>query len=345
MKRLKRYKPLLLQIGILLLLISIALFFLEQRTRFISYDLTKHYVNNKTIEIAGFEEGEQWQGNYSYDSERILEGKTSITLSSWAGKENSIFFMKDTAIPAGYRNGYLSVYVPDEKRLQAVSSFELHLNGEKTEEKIYSLGSELRAGWNRLAIAIPAWKKITNSSLYIVSKPQTIAEVNFDRFWIENTTSYKSDVFSTESPHVSLRTIGQRTYLYYASSALEPLTLNSPSKLQKGTLTIALIPEHAKEIQLTLNGTTLKLAGKSMDECELSNESGESKTEKLSSVSGRDDLYVFLKVEIQGRKIVYSVSNNGVDFTSCGAVTFTQTKQVQLSLRGSYLIDSYSAEY
>ena len=86
----KRYKKLLLQVGVLLFICGTFLFILEQQKKFVTIDFSKRYAKNKTIELAGFEEGERWQGNYSYDSQRVLEGKSSITLSSWYGKENSI---------------------------------------------------------------------------------------------------------------------------------------------------------------------------------------------------------------------------------------------------------------
>ena len=93
MKRLqtfKRYKPLLLQIGILLLILSIVIFFFAQKKQYINIDFSKLYEKNKTIELSGFEEGEPWEGNYSYDTERVMEGNTSITLTSWYAKENNI---------------------------------------------------------------------------------------------------------------------------------------------------------------------------------------------------------------------------------------------------------------
>ena len=153
----KRYKPLLLQVGILILLISIGFFIIEQQKKFVTVDFSKHYAPNKTIEISGFEEGELWQGNFSYDSQRVLEGKSSITLSSWYGKENSIQSNKNTTVPPGYTNGYISLYIADKQKLANLQSLSLHLVGDSDKKKEYVLTPEIHVGWNRISISMPSW--------------------------------------------------------------------------------------------------------------------------------------------------------------------------------------------
>lgn len=341
----KRYKPLLLQVGVLFFVLSLVLFFLEQRKQFVVIDVSKHYTQNKTIELAGFETGERWQGNYSYDSERVMEGKSSITLSSWYGKENTIQNSQDIAVPPGYTNGYLSLYIADKKTLPSLVSFSLELTGEQDQKKEYSLVSQLHLGWNRIAITLPGWEKITKQSLTILSTPGTIAEINVDRFWAENTTVYNSDIFSTQSKSLSLRTIGERTYLFSASPTLEKYLANTPSSLQKGSITISLIPEHGVEVVLSLNNTSMKIAKKNVTECLLYKNDSVSITKILQKTSIKDDLYLFVKAEARGGKIMYSLSNNGIDFESCGSVPSSKKTPIQLALQGSYLIDSFSAEY
>jgi hypothetical protein len=341
----KRYKKLLFQVGVLLFICALFIYFIEQRKQFISIDFSKHYTNNKTIELAGFEEGERWQGNYSYDSERVMEGKSSITLSSWYGKENSIESTQDTVLPSEYSKGYLSVYVADKKDIESLASLSLSLMGTNDQKKEYTLTPLIQVGWNRIAIQIPLWKRVTKKVFTVVSKPGTIAEVNLDRLWVENTSIYTSDIFPTKSQSLSLRTIGTRTYLFSASSTGEDYVISSPSTLQRGSVTISLIPEHAREIRLSLNGTSFKLGGRNMNECFLFKNNNLDTTKILQKTSGKDDLYVFLKAETQKGNIIYSLSNNGVDYEVCGTLPSTQRTHIQLSLQGSYLIDSYSAEY
>lgn len=341
----KRYKPLLLQVGVLLLILSVVIFILEQRKQFVSIDFSKRYQQNKTIELSGFENGERWQGNYSYDSERVLEGNSSITLSSWYGKENSIQKNQDTTLPPGYTNGYISLYVADKQNLSSIVSISLKLLGEKDQKKEYVLTPMVQLGWNRIAISVPSWKKITGESFSILSKPETIAEVNLDRFWIENTTVYTSDIISTKNKFLSLRTIGDRTYLFSASSFLENYLFTTPSFLRRGSIIVSLIPEHIKEMLLSLNGTSMKITGGNMNECLLYKDNDKPIKKVLKKTAGKNNLYVFIKAEIQKSAVVYSLSNNGVDFESCGAVVSSQKKPIQLSLQGSCLIDSYTAEY
>lgn len=341
----KRYKKLLFQVGILLFLCGAVIYFLEQKKQFVSYDFTKLYGQNKSLEISGFEDGDRWQGNYSYDSERVFEGNSSVTLSSWYGKENSIQSNQPTPLPVGYSKGYMSIYVADEKNLLSLASLTLTLSGEDNQEKKYDLTSLVSLGWTRIAIALPNWKRITKKSFSIVSKTGEIAEVNLDRFWVENTSAYLSDVLSTKSHSLSLRTIGDRTYLFSASSQMEHYTITTPATMRRGTITVALIPEHGKGVQFSLNGTSMKIAGKNMDECSLYKNGNQSSTKILAKTSGKNDLYVFIKAELKYGTVIYSISNNDLDFETCGSVASSQKTPIQLSLQGSFLIDSYSAEY
>lgn len=343
--KLKRYKPLLLQVGILLLLISVALFILEQQKKFINIDFSKQYYSNKSIELASFEDGEQWRGNYSYDSLRVLEGKSSLTLSSWYGTSNSILNEEVVRLSQGYSKGYVSIYIFDKKNLSAIDAFKLTIAENEKNTKDYDLTSLLHVGWNRVPLVIPNWKSITKQSFTITSKKGEIAEVNLDRFWIENTSSYTSDVISTTSPSISLRSIGERTYLFSSSPLDETIDFNSPRSISRGSVTISLIPEHTESITLSLNSTHMQLGGKNMTQCNLYSDKSSIVEKTLQTTSAKNDVYVFLKAEVKGSLVTYSVSNNGVDFEQCGEVKSTGKTPIQLGLRGSYLIDSYIVEY
>ncbi len=341
----KRYKNLLLQAGILLFILGVFFFILEKQKNFITVDFSKHYSQNKTIELASFEEIEHWQGNYSYDSERVLEGKSSITFSSWYGKENNIQKEEVTNLTGGYDKGYLSVYVPNKKNLSSLVSLSLHLLGTAKEKMDYDLTQDIHVGWNRLAIGIPPWKKITQQTFSIESKPGEITEVNLDRLWIENTSVYTSDVLVSKSQSMSLRTIGDRTYVFATPTQEESYPFANPTSIDKGSVIVSLIPEHTKNIHLSLNGAGMNIGGLQMNECVLQSQDNRDVKKILKNTSGQDNLYVFLKAEVRGDALAFSVSNNGVDFEQCGIVISKRREGVQLNLVGSYLIDSYNVEY
>jgi len=343
--KLKRFKPLLLQIGILLLLISVASFILEHQKRFITIDFSKHYFPNKSIEISSFEEGEQWRGNFSYDSERVLEGKSSVIFSSWYSTPNSIINEEIVNLTSGYSKGYISLFILDKKNLSAIESFRLTLTENPNNKKEYDFTPMLRMGWNRIPVVIPNWKKINTQTFTIISKNGEIAEVNLDRFWIENTSAYTSDVLTTKSPSISLRSIGERTYLFFASPQEESFTFNSPPSINNGSVTLSFIPEHSKNVVLSLNSTSMNIGGKSMSQCMLYKDKVLMVEKILKTTSASNNLYVFLKAEARNGDILYSLSNNGVDFETCGIVKAAGKKPIQLTLHGSYLIDSYAVEY
>ena len=343
--KLKRYKPLILQVGILLLLVSLALFILEQQKKFITIDFSKHYYPNKTIELTGFEEGEQWRGNYSYDSERVLEGRSSITFSSWYGIKNVITNEESIPIPSGYAKGYISLFVPDKKKLESMEVFQLILSENPENMKVFDLTQQLNVGWNRIPVVIPDWKKITTLTFNITSKKDEITEVNLDRFWIENTSVYTSDIINSNSRSISLKTIGERTYIFYSSPTEESFIFNSPQSINGGSVTISLIPEHAKNVVMAVNSTSMGIGGKNMSQCTLYEKSTTISEKMMKTTSANDNLYVFLKADIKNNAVAYSLSNNGIDFESCGVAKASEKKPIQLSLDGSYLIDSYSVEY
>ncbi len=82
-----------------------------------------------------------------------------------------------------------------------------------------------------------------------------------------------------------------------------------------------------------------------MNECVLQSQDNRDVKKILKNTSGQDNLYVFLKAEVRGDALAFSVSNNGVDFEQCGIVISKRREGVQLNLVGSYLIDSYNVEY
>ena len=343
--KLKRYKPLILQIGILLLLISLALFILEQQKKFITVDFSKHYYPNKTIELTGFEEGEQWRGNFSYDSKRVLEGKSSLVFSSWYGAKNSITKEETVPLTDGYTKGYVSIFINEKKGLLSIDTLQLVLSESAENKKGFDLTPLLHVGWNRIPVVIPQWKKIINLSFAITSKKGEIAEVNLDRFWIENTSVYTSDIITTKSQSISLRTIGDRTYIFFSSPDEESFTFNLPTSISRGAVTISLLPEQSKIVALSLNSTSMRISGKNMSQCVLYKDRTSVSEKILQTTSANNNLYVFLKAEVKNNNILYSLSNNGIDFEQCGVVKTSEKKPIQLILHGSYLVDSYSVEY
>lgn len=340
----KRYKKLMFQVGILLFICALFIFLLEQQKKFITIDVSKRYENNKTIEISSFEQSENWQGNYSYDSGRVLEGKTSLTLTSWYGKETTIEKESRYSLRNGYTKGYISLFIPDKEKLNALTSLKLLLMSEKQKQE-YDLTSQLNVGWNRAVVVIPAWKYITNMKFSIVSKNEEITEVNLDRFWIENSTSYTSDIIESKSKALSLRTIGERTYLFITTSQLEMFQFVDPEKINRGSVTISFIPEHAKKMQLSIGETMLEIDAVNPGTCVLYENKKSVKKTSLGSSKALDDLYVFIKAELKNGKILYSISNNGITYEQCGMLSIKANTPIEIGLQGSYLIDSYTVEY
>jgi hypothetical protein len=181
--------------------------------------------------------------------------------------------------------------------------------------------------------------------LGIVSAEQTIAEVNVDRLWIENTDSYVKDLITEKPKWLSLRTIGQRTYLYSFAPSPATYTLADPQFIRSGTITTSIIPERAKSIAFGLNGTRVVIAGTDMKTCTAYAGTSSVARKILTKTSAMNDFYVFLRATVKGNTITYDVSNNGIEYEQCAVLKRGGKTRVELTLDGSYLLDGVQAEY
>lgn len=333
----------LLQGGILIFIIAAVFFFFENQTEFVQTDYSQKYFQHKTKELSLFEIGDGWRGNFTYDTERAVEGKTSMTLTSWYGADSYVSLAKTIPLDE-YTKGYVLVYVKNKQELAKIENVYLELS-EGSNKQEYSIIKELIPGWNRVAFMVPKWKKIENIKIGIASRPQVIAEINIDRMWIENTDAYSKDLLTQKPTWLSLRTIGERTYLYSFSPELVTYSLSQPSSIRSGTITVGLIPERAKTIRFGVNGTDMNISGDNMKTCVVNTNGKPAVRKLLRDTSGGNDYFVFLRATLNGNDITYSVSNNGLDYEECGTADRARKEPITLSLDGSYLIDSIQAEY
>ncbi len=327
---------------VVLLVMFVLLYFSSRQKKIGTVDFTAKYKQTPPIELAGFEQGEGWQGNFTYDNGTVLEGNTSVIFSSWYGKENSISRQKQFAI-AGYKKGFFSLFIKNKEQLNALTSLILKLKNEKGEEKMFSF-STFTVGWNRIEISLPNWNKITSITLSIRSKPEHITEMNLDRLWLEKKSDYKNDL-DTSSNVSSLRTIGERVYFFSASDKTVAYNFNQLQSFKKGMVSVSIIPEHAKSVSFTLNGITASILIGKPHECILTNNKKASIKKILTKTSFANNIYVFIKATALSQKVTFSLSNNGIDFEECGEIEANETTKAKLVLDGSYLIDSYSYEY
>ena len=106
-----------------------------------------------------------------------------------------------------------------------------------------------------------------------------------------------------------------------------------------------MFPEHGKEMALSINNTSMKIMSGNINECIVYNNSQIVSPKKLEKTSGKDNLFIFLKATVQNGAVSYSLSNNGLDFETCASTSYSKISPIRLSVEGSYLLDSFSAEY
>jgi len=325
----------ILQGGIIILIIACVFWYFESQKKYIHLSMSEQYAPQATKEFSGFEEHDGWQGNYSFDTGRAMEGKTSMTFTSWYGKESTITLMREIELK-GYKRGTIMVFVKDTAQLRAVDKLYLELYEGSEKKYTTALTTGLKAGWNTVTFTLPDLERINVVKLHIMSKPAVIAEINLDRLWFAKESIDTIPSFDGAHAQMSIRTLGNRTYLFVSPSSKQRYSLLNPPRMRGGSVTVGVIAERSGTIGLGVNGTTMQLMGGSHTTC---------MGRQLKKVSGADDYYIFLRATIDHNAITYSVSNNDVDYEICGTVKRQTNDGPSLVVQGSYLIDSIDAEY
>jgi len=187
-------------------------------------DITRKY-ENSAVEIASFEEGEKWQGNYEYDSTNYLEGKTGFLVVSKKNQANAL----EIPINLNLQNMNvfkILVYSASAENGNNINSFTIQF---ETDNNVLEYDiANIAPGWN--LVKMPknnfisnenpvsggvSWSSVKKVKINLTSRPNTQTELTLDRLWGERDETYQ-ELFSTNSPNmISLKEFKGKTYMNY----------------------------------------------------------------------------------------------------------------------------------
>jgi len=253
----KYHLPSMAIVIVILLVISLIPFFLRKENT-VQSQLPLHLEwseknENGSIEIAGFTEGENWEGNYTLDSERSIDGNSGLNLFSQNGQVQEIKLNKEVDL-SSFDSLLLTVYIENENVIQQPNNLILYLI--TNDKKQFSIPiSPLKRGWNLLSLPLSSLtdekqnetlknKNILTFGFKLNSQKKQISQITIDRLWAEkNRRPYLSQISSLNPISTSLKTIDKHTFLNLFSSGINRLSFTQTEQLDNFTAIFKIIPE------------------------------------------------------------------------------------------------------
>ena len=330
--------------------------FKERKTTF-SQKFKEIYKDTPTVEIAGFNEAEQWQGNFTLDSLRSFDGATGMNLSSENQIQKKVTLQKQMNL-SGYENIYVYVYAQSKEMIDNIEEFSVGFSLKDKSETMAPI-TGFHEGWNLVTIPMKLFKpppsnfkEIDSVFLLLSSKKRVSTQISMDRLWTQKDVK-NINIFSEFKPQfLNLKTIGKSTYLQTSSPEITNVVLNKEVK-NDFSYVVGFAPEKYGVFGMSFqtdktnkNGYYFEASGQQMDSWRLYKRE-EGKETMLASGSFKNNVfekgaYLWLMAEKKGDKIDISFSINSQLFTPIIQTKDNSFKKgfVGIYSKGSYLIDS-----
>lgn len=315
------------------------------------------YKSAPTTEISSFDEGEQWKGTYTLDSERTIDGETGMNMFSMNGVPTKVTLAKTFDLTP-YDTVYSYLYIDKQDTLKNTKSFVLTFTDTKGTETSYEITS-LKAGWNLIRMPMADFKPkgvdaahIATTAVTLVSKKDQNAQISLDRIWAQGPLR-TSDFSAVNLSSVNLKTISKKTFLHISSA--EPTSLvfaksvsssrfsytTGLSPLKFGTYGLSILTDPRTE-----NGYFFMISGKAMNQWHLLKKENGRETElqqgTLPQNTFEKGAMIWLRTEKNGSMLSFSFAVNGQQYasiTSYKDTTFTKGN-IGVVAAGSYVLDS-----
>jgi hypothetical protein len=327
--------------------------------------------NNYTIEVSGFEEEENWQGEYEVNDENFWEGKSSYIITSINNKPTSLTLDK-TINFSDYSIFKILIYSGDEDNINNIKKLTLRFGN--TKDRVYYEYDirKLTSGWNVIQIPKKSftssanrpglntdfWDKIDRVSLELTSLPKSTVELSVDRLWTERNDNYRND-FETANPNtLSIKSFNQKSYVNFWPLGTTYGLIGEITSVTDFTYTAKIIPQKPGSFGIVGrihfdngHGYFLDLAGIDMNAWQLYKVGKE--TEGYSTIqlaNGTLDNFkvkanepIWLRLSVVGNRITGFVSLNGVDFTKLAEKSDNEIKFGGIGIHSqnaSFLLES-----
>lgn len=242
---------------------------LEFKDREYRADYTKKFEGTAT-EIAGFEEGEKWKGDYKVDDVNIWEGKNSYVVLS-KGIQPVILTLRKSINLSKNETIKMLVYSADQQNTDDIKRAILRL-GNLTDTAYFEYDiRNIKPGWNIIEMpkgnfsfvgGAPSskaddttesesadmggdrlWGSIEKVTLELDSRPSSQVELTFDRLWAEKDEVYKKEFITKSFDMLSTRIWNGKNYINTWAMGSSLSLINKITGVRNFTYTAKIIPQ------------------------------------------------------------------------------------------------------
>lgn len=341
-------------------------------------DYSKKY-DKSGVEIAGFEEGEKWKGDYKIDTSNYHDGKSSYVVFSKDNQPVVLSLQKNMNL-SDYSIFKMLVYVANEENINNLQNLIIRLEPlDNSAYYEYNI-QNINPGWNIVSMSKdnftlisgsknnetnsqnPAgsdrrWEKIEKISVELNSRPNSQVELSVDRLWAEKNEDYQKDFRTTTPAFVSPKTLNGKTYMNFWSLGGSSAYINKVAGVKNFIYTVKIIPQKAGAFAISARtdmatnyGYYLEMGGIDAGTWNLHKIGKvvkDSSTTQLDNGELANFLIeanqpVWLRITTLGNTIAGYFSTDGINFTKLTEKADDELKSGGIGLQtgGSFLLES-----
>lgn len=232
-------------------------------------DYSKKF-DGTSVEIARFEEGEKWKGDYKIDDANPWEGKTSYVVLAKGVQPNILTLRKNLNLSKSETIKIL-VYSVDQQNTDDIKKALLRFgNLADTAYFEYDIRN-IKPGWNIIEMAkssfsfiggaTPAkeadvtesdttdvgsdrlWSAVEKVTLELDARPGSQVELSFDRLWAEKDEVYKKEFLTKSYAMLSPRVWNNKSYINAWAMGASVGLINKVSGVRNFSYTTKIIPQ------------------------------------------------------------------------------------------------------
>lgn len=320
---------------------------------------TDQFARAKTVEIADFAEGENWKGNYTYDSVRTFDGEVGMNIFSIGPAPVTIVRQRSLDL-SGYDTLYAYLFVPSREMAGQTDKLAVGFRDGKGRETAYAV-KNLKEGWNLVTMPKNAffardfdWKTVDLTTIVLASRANATVQIALDRLWAQMPLGGTTASFvSYPDQYVNLKTMNKDTYLHLAAPERQSIVFNKKVGRRDFSYTASFAPLRFGTFGLEFqtdkkaeSGYFFTVEGARMDRWQLIRRDGKSEKMlaegELKNNTFEKEAYLFLRAERTGGSIKLSLSFNNKDFLPVTEVKDSSLPEgyAGISYKGAYLLDS-----
>lgn len=309
----------------------------------------ENYPLDDIAEIAFFEDTEKWTGDGEFDYSSMVDGKSSLFLSSNNSyKAVATYKINKQLLLDGYRN--LKMFVNLKNTNADIESFVIKITNYRNENIFYTV-RQLNQGWNLVIIELDKFSnsnkpnsgvnnnnfgQIKEVSYELVSLPKSTVSVNLDSLWLERNENYQNDWNFGDYKYFAIKKDNERTLPYVIGLSGTVATLKEIGSSDDFSFIVKFTPLGNGSYGLFLRGDYHTSYGYYflVDGVESNgwkinkygSFNGETKTKELargeiSNFKMEKNKDYYLKGELKKNNLVFFISIDGTQYTKLGEVT------------------------